>query len=207
MLWHRGDPAGWNRHESLGIRFKYSLARKIEDLLEMLLRTPLSIVYIWAAIRPPKTNNLALGQVWEPTFNLKRDHITTELVQSLTVKDQMTDKMTNHDISSTNKQTNRDISKWTRNKQIFHETTDALICPKKTPIIYDPEMDLLDISMLSDYKGNYKYLVKAISRSYVILTSLYHQKNTQKAYTDLQKPKNFQKIRLKLQSTNALLSD
>ena len=49
VLWHRDDPAGWNRHESLGIRFKSRLAGKIEDLLEMLLRTPISIVYTGAA--------------------------------------------------------------------------------------------------------------------------------------------------------------
>ena len=37
VLWHGGDPAGWNRHESLGIRFKSSVAGEIEDLLELLL--------------------------------------------------------------------------------------------------------------------------------------------------------------------------
>ena len=41
-----GDPAGWNRHESLGIRFKSMVAGEIEDLLELLLRTPLSYRYL-----------------------------------------------------------------------------------------------------------------------------------------------------------------
>ena len=40
MLWHRGDPAGRTWHESLGIRFKTMVAREIEDLLDLLLRTP-----------------------------------------------------------------------------------------------------------------------------------------------------------------------
>ena len=55
MLWHRGDPAGWNRHESLGIRFKSSVAGEIEDLLELLLMT-YPIVTKSTVVRPPLIN-------------------------------------------------------------------------------------------------------------------------------------------------------
>ena len=46
VLWHRGDPAGWTWHKSLGAWFDPSIARKAEDLRELLLRTPLSTVYL-----------------------------------------------------------------------------------------------------------------------------------------------------------------
>ena len=49
VLWHRGDPAGWTWHKSLGAWFDFSIARKTEDLQELLLRTPFSNVYNYAA--------------------------------------------------------------------------------------------------------------------------------------------------------------
>ena len=57
VLWHRGDPAGWTWHKSLGAWFDPSIARKAEDLRELLLRTPLSTVHknqigIWHAQVP-----------------------------------------------------------------------------------------------------------------------------------------------------------
>ena len=45
MLWHRGDPAGWTWHKSLGAWFDPSIARKAEDLRELLLMT-LFTVYL-----------------------------------------------------------------------------------------------------------------------------------------------------------------
>ena len=52
----RGDPAGWTRHESLGIRFNSMVAGKIEDLLKLLLMTPLFIVFKQVAVRLPSTS-------------------------------------------------------------------------------------------------------------------------------------------------------
>ena len=62
MLWHGGDSAGWNRHESLGIRFKASVAGEIEDVLELLLRTHQSNVTTQAATKLPKNTDLASCQ-------------------------------------------------------------------------------------------------------------------------------------------------
>ena len=75
MLWHGGDPAGWNRHESLGIRFKSSVAGEIEDLLELLLRTHLSNV---------TTTNLASCQaptVPQTTETTETDKMTSSGIQ------------------------------------------------------------------------------------------------------------------------------
>ena len=67
VLWHRGDPAGWTWHKSLGAWFDPSIARKAEDLRELLLRTPLSNVYkhhkgIWHARVPALKLTLFLSR-------------------------------------------------------------------------------------------------------------------------------------------------
>ena len=52
MLWHRGDPAGWTRYESLGIRFNSISTGKIEDLWALLLMTPLPSHFKLSKINP-----------------------------------------------------------------------------------------------------------------------------------------------------------
>ena len=118
MLWHGGDPAGWNRHESLGIlgiRFKSSVAGEIEDLLELLLRTfYLTFQNLRSKDCPSAPRHYA--RVFTATQDL-----TIIYVNSQTDKKQMTVKLTNFDISRNlkNKQT-------TQLDLVKHLTTDCL---------------------------------------------------------------------------------
>ena len=100
MLWHRGNPAGWDRHESLGIRFKSSVAGEIEDLLELLLRTFYSIFSNSVAARPP-LNNLASCQA---STVLQNPDKMTIYVNTQTDKKQMTIKAFKHHDENKQKQ-------------------------------------------------------------------------------------------------------
>ena len=83
MLWHRGDPAGWTRYESLGIRFNSSGTGKIEDLRALLLRTPLTYSLHNLAIAPPDiVPGVSQGTDKTKCINDSQTHVTNTRTRS-----------------------------------------------------------------------------------------------------------------------------
>ena len=80
VLWHRGDPAGRTWHESLGIRFNPISARKVEDLRELLLRTPLFYVLYLAPV--PNIITLSLCRETHCIIQTKRQTLTCLITDS-----------------------------------------------------------------------------------------------------------------------------
>ena len=119
MLWHRGNPAGWTWHKSLGTWFDSSIARKIEDLQELLLRTPLSNVYN----QIPRTWHTQV-----PVLTLTTDKQNScERNDGCLVTDIRRTNFDNHDASNNSKLTTQDaIYETTRDGSL--ETLMNLIC-------------------------------------------------------------------------------